>query len=179
MCQFRFCPSPHTPRLCQNYRVLGHPLQVLCHHFPPRHLLRQPSSWHLLSHKRQGLYSCVWPPLPSFKGPFSVGLSRETKEIWLFSHTHSGPQETGKTFEVYLLDTLLSHFYSSAPGLCWAPSWQMSLVPSALKCLSNLSRAQPVWEKGTRFLLRNPPVSPHIPSPVPGTGTIHLMGRRV
>lgn len=68
----------------------------------PQHLLRHPSSWQLLNHKSQGVYSCVWPPLPSFKGPFSVGLSREPKEIWLFSHNHSGPQETGKIFEVYL-----------------------------------------------------------------------------
>lgn len=113
------------------------------------------------------------------KGLFRLAFLGNLRKSGCSPIITQGHRKLGKYLRSIFLDTLFSHFYSSAPGLCWAPSWQMRLVPSALKCLSNLSRAQPVWEKGTRFLLRNPPVSPHIPSPMPGTGTIHLMGRRV
>lgn len=105
----------------------GNGSQVLGHHLPPGAPAEIPSSWEVLIESRT---LQLWlASLPSSRRPFSLG----PQEIWLLSHTYWWPRRRWEnTLRSYLPNTLCRHFYSSAPGLCWASSWLRHLS-SALK----------------------------------------------
>lgn len=132
----------------------GNRSQVLGHHLPPWAPAEIPSSWEVLIESRT---LQLW--LASSRRLFSLG----PREIWLLSRTSWWPRRLwGNTVRSYLPNSLCRHLYSSAPGLCWAPS-------SALKWPHISVGPAWVWEDGAVFLLRNPPVSPHVPQRLIGT----------